>query len=222
MAMTTGEPFVFLGCLEVRELVAEEVRDERELLAALERVPDEAIFSHTAGVLLGRAVLPEAYPNDFALWVATELRDRRLAERLAMVDLFHAGSIETVRNELVATVESHLRNVPAGAALTRGEPFFFVQYHLIPVPTGHRATTLREFRDALSEVDASALFFHLTESRYRQGRARGDFAEWLERSQGRPDLAERVARFEVLLGSLERIRDGYLTVLGRALEEGAT
>ena len=211
------QPFVFLGCAQVRELLGHESRDARELLAELARVPDESTFCHTAGGLLRRAVLPEAFPNDFAQWAGTELHDRRLAERLALVDLFDAGSLEAARAELVAVLEDHVRHAPGPLPRCQDEPFTFCRLHVVPIPTGHQARTLGEFRDALAEVDASALFYHLIEARYRLGRGQGDFSEWLA-GMGRADLAERLGRIDPFVGSLERIRDRYLAVLDEASE----
>ena len=208
---------MFLGCLEVREILGVEARDERELLEHLQRVPDESVFSHLSRRAPAPDRVPEAYPNDFALWVATEVRDLRLAERLALVDLFDAGSVEAARTQLVATVEDHLRHRPPGPGGGRAQPFAFMQAHVVPVPTGHRARTLREFRDALAEVDASALFFHLIEARYRLGRGRGDFAEWIATGLGNPGLADALARIDPHVGSLERLRDRHLTLLDSAL-----
>jgi hypothetical protein len=217
--MTAAEPFVFFGCLELNELTGHEAHDTRELLAELHRVPIESIFCHTAAALLHRPVLAEAYPNDFALWAATEISDRRLAERLAAVDAFPSGSAEGVREELIATVADHLQHLPAAAPQRQVEPFRFLQVHLVPVPSGHQARTLREFRDALALVDVSALFYHFVEARYRQRRGRGDFAEWIDMALGRPDLAERLAYIDPYAGSLERLRDRHLSVLSRALDE---
>jgi len=214
----SARPFVFQGCAQVRELLGHEARDARELLEQLARVPDESTFCHTAGGLLRRAVLPEAYPNDFAQWAGTELHDRRLAERLALVEIFDAGSLEGVRVELIATLEGHLRHLTGPLPRCEDEPFSFCRLHVVPIPSGHQARTLREFRDALAEVDASALFYHLVEARYRLGRARGDFAEWLATGLGRDDLADRLGRIDPYVGSLERIRDRYLAVLDELVE----
>jgi len=208
-------PFVFLGCAQVRELLGHEARDARELLAELTRVPDESTFCHTAGGLMRRAVLPEAFPNDFAQWAGTELHDRRLAERLALFDLFDAGSLEAVRTELIAVLEDHVSHAPGPLPRCQDEPFTFCQLHVVPIPTGHQARNLGEFRDALAEVDASALFYHLIEARYRLGRGRGDFSEWLA-GMTRADLAERLGRIDPFVGSLERIRARYLAVLDEA------
>jgi Family of unknown function (DUF5752) len=215
--MTPTEPFVFLGCLELNELLPHEAHDARELLQQLERVPVESIFCHTSAALLHRPVLPEAYPNDFALWVGTDVRDGRLAERLATVDPFHAGSMERVREELIATIGDHLQHLGTAPPRTQGRRFRFFQLHLVPVPTGHKARNLGEFRDAIAEVDVSAIFYHTIEARYRSGRGRGDFAEWVGSALGLNELADRLAHIDPHAGSLERIRDRHLSVLSDAL-----
>jgi hypothetical protein len=220
--MSPTEPFVFLGCLELNELLPHEAHDARELLDQLERVPVESIFCHTSASLLHRPVLPEAYPNDFALWVGAEVGDVRLAERLAVVDAFHAGSMERVREQLIATVSDHLQHLGGAPARTKGKRFRFYQLHLIPVPTGHQARTLAELRDALAEVDVSALFYHTIEARYRAGRGRGDFAEWVATGLGRAEVAERLAHIDPHAGSLERIRDRHLSVLSDAIAQGGS
>jgi hypothetical protein len=210
--------FVFHGCLAVQELVGPEARDARALLEGLAQASDETLFTHTAGTMLRRPVQADAYPNDFALWVATELGDRPLAERLAMVDVFDAGSLDALRANLVAVLEEHLHRGPAAAVAA--EPFVFLRTHVVPVPLGLAAATLREFRDGLAEVHTSALFYHVVEARYRLGRDRGDFADWAEHGLGQPDLAARLARIDVHVGSLERLRDRCLTVLDDALGAG--
>jgi hypothetical protein len=218
--MPAAEPFVFQGCVQVCELLAHQAHDARELLEQVRRAPAESIFCHTSVLLVHRPPQPDAYPNDFAMWADTELRDRRLTERLAAIDPFRLGSIESVRAELVSTLEHHLQQLSA-APTRAGEPFQFLQYHLVPVPTGHQVRTLREFRDALAEVDVSALFFHIVEARYRLGHGRGDFAEWVDTALGRHELAERLSHIDPYAGTLERVRERHLIALNRALEEEA-
>jgi len=181
-------------------------------------VPGESIFCHTSVLLMHRPPQPDAYPNDFALWADIELRDRRLAERLAAIDPFRLGSIEGVRGELVSTLDHHLQQLSA-APSRAGEPFRFLQYHLVPVQTGHEVRTLQEFRDALTGVDVSTLFFHIVEARYRLGRGRGDFAEWVDTALGRHELAERLSHIDPYAGTLERVRERHLIALNRSLDE---
>jgi hypothetical protein len=215
----SGEPFVFHGCVDLKELLPFEAHDVRELLDHVGRVPAESLFCHTAAALLHRSAQPTGYPNDFAHWTGHEIRDQRLAERLAAIDPFESGSLEHMRGELAATLSDHLQHFPPAATGPRVEPFRFFQAHLVPVPTGHRARTLREFRDALAEVDVSAVFYHLIEARYRLGRGRGDFAEWVAATLELPQVAERLGSIVPYGGSLERIRDRHLTVLTAAVDE---
>ena len=212
------QPFVFQGCVHVCEIMPYEAHDTRELLEHVKQVPAECSFCHTSALLVHRTPQPDAYPNDFALWADLELHDRRLAERLAAVDPFRLGSIEGVRAELVSTLEHHLQQL-SGPAPHAGEPFRFLQYHVVPVQTGHEARTLRQFRDALTDVDVSTLFFHIVEARYRLGHGRGDFAEWVDTVLGRPELAERLGHIDPYAGTLERVRERHLIALNRALEE---
>jgi len=216
--MPAAKPFVFQGCVQVCELLPHEAHDARELLEGIRHVPAESIFCHTSVLLMHRPPQPDAYPNDFALWADIELRDRRLAERFAAIDPFRLGSIEGVRGELVSTLDHHLQQLSA-APSRAGEPFRFLQYHLVPVPTGHEVSTLQEFRDALTGVDVSTLFFHIIEARYRLGRGRGDFAEWVDTALGRHELAERLSHIDPYAGTLERVRERHLIALNRALDE---
>jgi len=216
--MPAAEPFVFQGCVQVCELLPHEAHDAREMLEGIRHVPAESIFCHTSVLLMHRPLQPDAYPNDFALWADIELRDRRLAERLAAIDPFRLGSIEGVRGELVSTLDHHLQQLSA-APSRAGEPFRFLQYHLVPVQTGHEVRTLQEFRDALTGVDVSTLFFHIVEARYRLGRGRGDFAEWVDTALGRHELAERLSHIDPYAGTLERVRERHLIALNRSLDE---
>lgn len=211
-------PFVFHGCVQVFELLGVEAHDARELLEGLRQATDDSIFCHTYGFLLRQPIGSAPYPNDFAVWVGTTLGDRGLAERLAIVDPFVAGSVGEVRAELVAAVEDHVRHPPRIPLRPAGQPFAFLRLFNEPVPTNLRATTLAELRDGLAEVDASVLFFHVVESRFRLGRARGDLSEWIASALGQPELAERLDRIDPYVGTLERVRERYLTVLGEALE----
>lgn len=213
-------PFVFHGCVHVLELVGEQAHTARELLEALGRVPDESVFHHTSGCLLQQSIGPAAYPNDFALWAGTGLLDRRLAERLAVVDPFDARTVGGLRAELVTVVSEHVRQAPATPAPGVVEPFVFYRSHTVPVATGHRARSLQELRDGLADVDASAIFFHVLEARFRMGRSRSDLAEWVASVLGQADLADQLDRIDSYAGTLERVRDRHLTVLERALAAG--
>ena len=212
-------PFVFTGCVELRQALDHRARDERELLDRLEDVPPGSVFYHTHGYFLRHRPVTTAYGNDFAAWVAVQVRDQVLAERLAVINPFEMASLEDLREELMSVVHDHLLRLSTVPRVEFGEPFHFQQSHIVEVPLGPPVTTLLEFRTGLADADASAIYFHMVEARARLGRRSGDFAEWIRTALGRPALADRIERLDAYMTSLERVRARVLALVDAELEE---
>jgi hypothetical protein len=80
--------------------------------------------------------------------------------------------------------------------------------------------TLQEFRNALTEVEISAIYFHVFEARHRLKHEESDFSAWIQHSLGMPELAEQLRAINPYLGSLERVRSALLTVCDDFLSRG--
>jgi hypothetical protein len=217
-AVVAAAPFVFTGCVEVRQALQRTASDERELMDRLEEVPAGSIFYHTHGYFLRHRPITTAYGNDFAAWVAIQVRDQALSERLAVVNPFEFPTLEALREELVTVVHDHLRRLRAVPRVESGEVFHFQQSYIVEVELGAPATTLTEFRDGLAVVDASAIYFHMVEARARLGRRSGDFAEWIRAALGLTELADRIERIDSYMTSLERVRARVLSLVDAELE----
>jgi trehalose synthase-fused probable maltokinase len=213
-------PFAFVACMELKEFVGLRAENERQLAQLLDEVPLDSIYYHTHGFLLRHRLATGPYPNDFATWVDVQVRDRVLGERLAMVDPADFTTLQALREELVSVVDEHLRRLGIVPQVVSGEPFDFIQSRIVEVPTGIEVRTLPELRNALLEVDQSALYFHLVETRLRLGRGRNDFAAWLERGLGLPELAARVHALNPYSTSLEQTRTRLVAILDEALAAG--
>jgi hypothetical protein len=216
-----AEPFVFTGCVEVRQALQRTATDERELMDRLEEVPAGSIFYHTHGYFLRHRPITTAYGNDFAAWVAVQVRDQALSERLAVVNPFEFPTLEALREELVTVVHDHLRRLRVVPRVESGEVFHFQQSYIVEVELGTPATTLAEFRDGLAAVDTSAIYFHMVEARARLGRRSGDFAEWIRASLHLNELADRIERIDSYMTSLERVRARVLSLVDAELEKAA-
>ena len=156
--------------------------------------------------------MERVYPNDFAQWVAMEVRDHVLGERLAVVDPFEYGELDALRGQLISIIDDHLSRTPIVPRVMFGEPFYFNKSLIIQVPTRIEVRTLQEFRNALSEVEVSAIYFHVFEARHRLKHEESDFSAWIHDGLGMPDLAEKLRTINPYLGSLERVRSALLMV----------
>ena len=163
------------------------------------------------------------------IWMDGELVDWDKAQVHVLSHALHYGSgvfegiraYETSRGPAVWHLDEHLRRLGIVPQAVSGEPFDFIQSRIVEVPTGIEVRTLQELRDALLEVDQSSLYFHLVEARLRLGRGRNDFAAWLERGLGLPDLAARVQAVNPYSSSLEQTRVRLIALLDDALAVGA-
>ena len=213
-------PFTFVGCLELPELLGRRARDERELMEGLEQIPADSIYYHTHSIFLRHPRISGGYPNDFANWVAGQVGDKALAERLAVVDPYNCASIEELREDLVSIVETHIATLQPVPRCVFGDPLFFVQSHVLEVNTGLEARTLQEFRRCLAEADLSVVYLHTLRARLRGEVAGGDFAHWIGQELGLAALAGAIGRINPYMGGLEQIRLETLRLIDAELGQG--
>ena len=216
---TATRPFEFVDCFELREMLGRSAWDERELLTGVEEVPAESIFYHTHSAFLRSRYLAAPYANDFATWAAIQVRDRVLGERLAVIDPFDYEEVEQLRAELITIIDDHLSDLQMVPRIVYGEPFYFMRSRLIAIPTGIRASTLSEFRDALARVDLSAIYYHFFRAEARRGR--WETVRWLADELGEAALAERIRKINPYISSLDGLRTRLLTLIDDGLRHGS-
>ncbi len=214
--MSAPQPFEFLQCLELREMLGRSAWDARELLAGIEDAPAESIIYHTRSYFLRSRYLAAPYPSDFATWAAIQVRDRVLGERLAVVDPFELTGVEPLRAELVSVIDRHLSTLQTVPRADPGEPFHFMRSTLVEISTGITVATLREFRDAVARVDAGAIYYHFYESSRRVNEA--DPLAWLQRV-GQSDVAARLRHLNPYVSNLDGVRVQVLAICDTILAD---
>ncbi len=213
-------PFEFVGCTELREILGSKAEDEVQLMDLLEEVPIESIYHHTHQYFLRHQYLMGPYPNDFATWAATQVRDRVLGERLGVIDPYDFDTLEDLREALIAVIDDHLSRLLGVPRVEDGKPFYFMQSRRVEVPTGMVARTLQEFRDGLAKVDASAIYYHFYAARVRGNGRAGDFVVWVERELQMPELAQQLRTIDPYTFSLEQLRDRLVEICDTVLIPG--
>lgn len=211
-------PFCFVGCVEIKEMLGRRVRDEQELLDTIEEVPPESIYYHTYSNFLRHRYIKGPYPNDFATWVAEEIGDHVLGERLGILSPFAFESVETLRGEIITIIDDHLTRLQVVPRLVHGEPLEFMSSRIIEIPTGLQVDTFEDFTRTLEEVEVSVIYYHVFEAELRMGRGKSDFAIWLETSVGQGALAEWLDAIDPYLLSLEDLRAKILELCHEALD----
>lgn len=208
----TDTAFRFIGCSEIQEILGRQAEDERALAELLEEVPLDSVYFHTHSYFLRHRFIERMYPNDFAEWVDKQVRDHVLAERLSVVDPFDFRSLDALREELISIIDDHLSGMATVPRVGFGTPFYFNRSRILEVPTGLEARTLDEFREAMSAVDLSAIYFHVFEAHVRLQRDENDFSAWIRGVLKLPELADRMKTLNPYFGSLERLRSSLLTM----------
>jgi hypothetical protein len=218
-------PFRFVSCIELREVLGKRAMDEHRLLELIEEAPADSIYYHTHSYYLRHAYTQQLYSNDFAAWIVLYAQDRVLGERLGVLDPFEFSDIEQLRDEIVRIMADHLNHsttvVPRCIV---SEPFEFLRSHIIEIPLGLEARSLREFYDALADVEVGAVYNHVCEARMREKPLSADFAYWLssEEGLGLQELASKVEQVGRLGLSLEGMRNKILRLCDQDLARQRT
>lgn len=213
-------PFKFSGCAEFRRMLGERAEDEKELADLLEQVSLDSVFYHTYGSLLRDRHRTGLYSNDFATWVAIQVRDRVLGEHLAVLDPLDFETLADLRDEIISVIDNHLKSMAVIPRIVYGEPFDFVESRVLEVPTGVDAYSLDEFRKALSDLDDSAIYYHTLEARVRLEHGQDDFSAWLRDHLDLPGLGAKFRSLNPYIGGLERVRSQMLDSCDRVLARG--
>lgn len=213
-------PFEFSGCVELRQMLGLRAETEKELVGFLKQVSLDSVYYHTHGSLLRHRYRAGVYSNDFATWVAIQVRDRVLGEQLAVLEPLDFATLSDLRDKIISVVEDHLKGMTVVPRVVYGEPFDFNESLIVEVPTGTKVRTLEEFRRALSEVDDRAIYYHALEAKVRLERKRNDFSAWLGDALDLPSLAAKVEALDPYTGGLERVRVQMLAYCDEVLTKG--
>jgi len=213
----TSEPFDFWGCSEMRESLGLRADSVQQLLERLETVTADSIYYHSVRCLLRHQVVATPYPDDFASWIASEVREPALAERIAFHSPFDFPDIEAFREHLIGVLDEHVTREPWVGGRVPHSPFRFLRGHLASLPLNVTVHNLEELRLALAEVDDGSIYFHTVEAVGRLGKARGDFATWIEDALGRRALARRVQEIDPYVASLFEVRAALVRVVDEEL-----
>jgi hypothetical protein len=219
--MNETVPFDFYTEARLVELTGLRAKNLPELQAILHQVPGSSIFFHTHYQYLTHNFEKPPFYNDFALWVSAALREVRLGERLASIDMLSFPSIRQIRETILATIEDHMQTsrLPMREC-PPGEELQFCKSKSFVTPLGIRAADPAQFFNLLPCITNNSVYFHFFEARLRLERPTNDFSAWL-RAVGHEPIARSIDKIYPYAMTLDELkleiaRLGHMYLRGKA------
>jgi len=173
------KPYEIMTCTEIREILHRRASGEQELLDAILEVDVASLYYHTHSYYLQEKYYHDRYPNDFATWVADQVRDRVLSERLSVLDLFTIKNLESLRWELCYIIESHIDAIGYSPRALLGDPFEFVRSHDVVLPSGLVLRNASDLRKAIETMSVDSLYYHFFKDVFGRGLHLGSLVQWV-------------------------------------------
>lgn len=211
-----AKPFRFRDAVRLNCPTGVSAATLREFRDVVERVEAGVLHHHLREVPLRFTFTFWDYPNDFAIWAASALENRALAERLSVLDAFHERDIEVLRERVLDAVEVALGEEGSTLPVPPGQEFHFSSSVAVELDLGVEANTVAELIARLKEVPATSLYYHLFEGRLRSPEGWNDVSLWLLES-GFPSAAHRLRDLDIYMASLESCRRVVIELLERDL-----
>ena len=217
------EPFALTDCTLISIATGEMAQNLRELRDRLARLDDPAVtyFHFWGGLLRPHFVDPE-YQNDFAAWAYHDLHERRLAERLAIINPTDFEAIDDLRHKVIDVIEERMDEQDFEPHVDAEHPFFFMRFQIVIFDTRQRIQTPEQLVDIIPTLSLGSLFYHFIDSRRRTKFHRNDFSEWMRGcGEQYAKLADQIAAVDPYFNSLTELRDYLHAILRSNLQKAA-
>ncbi len=201
--------FEFKECAIIRKSTGKKASTLREFRRLLVDISEKSLYYHIYQYFLKQEL--SEYTNEFARWAGEFLEERALAEQLSNVDPYAFKDISSLRNELLAVLDSYQKQFPEPREVGPGHEFYFEETVTFTFPVGIKARNLAEFLFGIKYVDISSVYYHFYEARVQK--AKDDFSLWIEDSLEEKALAEKIRAIDPFMHSLDRIRDYIVTAV---------
>lgn len=177
--------FAIKDCALIAIATGKKAQNLRELREHLRQIEPGSIYYHFWGGLLRPRFDDPEYHNDFAIWVAHCLHNKRLAERLAVINPNTYESMEDVRNELIDAIEESLDETEFPAWAERDAQFEFIRYQIVVFDTKLSVSNPKSLVHTIPSLSVGSIFYHFIDARRRNSNSLDDFQNWLLNFEGK-------------------------------------
>ena len=190
-----------------------------ELHDLIKSCSESSIFFHTLSAFRRLREVKAPFTSDFALWVAQDLQEDALAEKLEAVDLIAHQTLENLRTHVLATIDDYRKNKPAASEKTADDPFYLIDITRIVYLTDKFAYDLKTFRDLIEGIRPDSMYHHFIESRLKPPRHTDDFSPWIEENLKLPDLAQSIREIDFYVHTLDDVKEKICQLIDEHMEK---
>jgi len=203
------DPFAITDCALIAIATGEKAQNIREMHNRLMQTHDDGvIYYHFWGGLLRPHFVDPEYQNHFAGWANHDLHDRRLAEKLSIINPAHYASIDELRQEVIEVFEERMDEDESASRVEAEHPFFFMRSKIVVFDTRLRVARPEDLTELIPQLSLGSLFYHFIDSRRRNASGGDDFSEWLKCWKNQyHSLAERIQTIDPYFNSLIELRE---------------
>jgi len=213
--------FALKDCALITIATGERVHNLRELRDRLMKTERGIMYYHFWDAILRPRFVDPEYQNDFAAWAYHELHDRRLAEKLAIINPTDYEFMDDLRQKLIDVIEERMDELGFVPVAEVAHPFFFIRSQIVVFDTNIRVSTPEELSESIPRISVSSIFYHFIDSRRRTASGKDDFSEWLlSFGPECASLAEEIASIDPYFNTLLELRDQLSLVFARYLGKG--
>ena len=198
--------FQFCSSASLEKLTGRKANNLDELLELVKTCSNSSIFYHTFSAFRKLREVQTPYTNDFAVWIATNLNEEALAEKLLAIDLAEYNTIENLRARIVELLEGTRGENPSLFERQAAEPFYLYSLVRFVYLTDKFAYNLSSFRELLDTISVDSIYYHFIESRLHTQLHTDDFSSWMQETLEYKDLAEKIRNIDINIYTLEELR----------------
>jgi hypothetical protein len=201
------QPFLIKDCALIAIATGKRAYNLRDLRDNLQTIHPGSIYYHFWGGLLRPRFDDPEYNNDFAAWSAHGLHDKKLAERLSIIDPREHASLEDLRQEIIEVVEERLDQIESPLWAKREERFDFIRSHIIIFDTKRKILRPEEFSRIMPGLSVGSIFYHFIDARRRTPDAIDDFQYWIQGLDGTyAGLCQKINEIDPYFSTLTELR----------------
>jgi hypothetical protein len=215
MIDNSTERFFVRNCSLARIATGERACSLLELRDKLMTIDPNSIYYHFWGGRMNPQFIHTQNHNDFASWIYHRLNDHILAEKLSIIDPMEFNDLESLRQEVLETIERRLDNYEIIFYTKKEDQFHFVRSSIIVFDTILCILNPEDLPKIIPQLSPGNIFYHFIDARVRTSDKTDDFSVWLKMFGNKyTDLIETIQTIDPYFLSLTQLRD-ELTCVSR-------